>query len=133
MNSIQTDFWALPLPEEWSAEVDEETVIIQDSDGVSTLELSIIELDGESVSPQDLQDLAGELIPAGVPGSDVTLGDWVGQLYEYVDEDYCRDWLVASDIRVLLISYTCALDDKGMDDAAVNEILAELARVNEES
>lgn len=131
MKMIQTSHWSMPLPDEWQSELDDDTVVIFDQDEVSTLELSMVELDGGEVELPDLEELASELVPQGVSGQTVELGDFAGLLFEYEDEDYCRDWLLAHDSRVLLVSYTCEPDHRGMDDAAVNELLSELRLLDE--
>jgi hypothetical protein len=126
MKMIETQWWSMPLGEEWNAEVDEDTVIIGDEDGVGILEITVLELEGGDAGPEDLQELAQQLIPEGVIGKAVTCGQWRGKLYEYANEDACRDWLLLHEHKVMLMSYTCDLDNQGMDDSAVDEMLAEM-------
>ncbi len=124
---VETQWWAMPIGEEWSAELDEDTVIITDADGVGVLEISVLEWDDGELAGDDLQMLARQLIPDGVPGKAVTCGQWRGQYFSYVDhEDACRDWLLQGGQKVLLIGYTCDPGNQGMDDAVVDEMLAAL-------
>ena len=47
--------------------------------------------------------------------------------YSYNDDgDAVRDWYLRCDNLLLLITYSCADDNAGMDDSAVNEILETL-------
>ena len=127
MKLVETQWWAMPIGEEWSTELDEETVIISDSDGVGCLEISLLEWDDGELTGDDLQMLAQQLIPDGVPGKAVKCGQWQGQYFSYVDyEDACRDWLLQGGQKVLLVGYTCDPENRGMDDAAVDEMLAGL-------
>lgn len=123
---IQTRWWSLPVSDDWEVDTEEGTVIITDTDDVGSLELSVIELDGETSSVAELRELAAEFVPAGLSGSSINCGDWQGLLFEYSAGDHCRDWVLQCDNRVLIISYTCADEHQGMDDAAVDQMLAEL-------
>lgn len=126
MLDIATSWWSLALPDEWEHETDEDTVIISDPDGVSTLELSVIELQGPTQDEAELRALAEEIVPAGAEACPVRCGPWQGLLYEYRDEDYCRDWILQRHSTVLLVGYTCAWPHARMDDAVIDEILAGL-------
>jgi hypothetical protein len=123
---IETQWWSLPVSHDWEFEVEEGTVIITDVDGVGSLELSVIELEGTLPGLAELRGLAAEFVPAGMGGNPVSCGDWQGLLFEYSVGDYCRDWVLHRDHRVLIISYTCGDEHEGMDDAAVDQMLAEL-------
>jgi hypothetical protein len=126
MKLIETPWWSLPLGEEWQVETDEDTIVIADEDGVGNLEFSVLELDGAVLGPQDLQELAQQIVPAGSDGTAVVCGPWRGLRFEYVDVDFCRDWVLSYQNRVLLISYTCDIEQRGMDAAAIDQMLAEL-------
>ena len=125
---IETHWWTLPVSDDWEIDSEEGTVIIADRDGVGSLELSVIELDGAPEGVLELGELAAEFVPSGVAGDNVVCGDWPGLLYKYSAGDYCRDWVLQCDDKVLIISYTCAAEHQGMDDAAVDQMLAELGR-----
>ena len=127
MKLIETPFWSLPLSEEWQTETDEDTIIVFDEDGVGSLEFTVLEFDDGEPGPQDLDALAQQIIPDGIAGVAAECGAWRGLRFEYVeDEDCCRDWLLLCQQKVLLVSYTCELDDRGMDDGAIDEILSDL-------
>lgn len=126
MHTVETDWWLLDLPEEWSAEQDDETVIIADEDGVGALEITMLEY--EDNSPMEVNELAKQLMPDDVPGQPAKLGDFTGLCFQYQDEgDAVREWIVQCDKRTLLVSYSCAVDDAGMDDSVIDEILETLS------
>jgi hypothetical protein len=123
MHTIETDWWLLDLPEEWQAEQDDETIVITDDDGVGVLEITSLEAEGDG-READLKALAKELFPDSGPGSAARIGDFEGLYFQYQEEgDAVREWLVQCDGRVLLVSYSCDVDDAGMDDSFVDEVL----------
>ena len=42
MNIIETDYWCLMLPAEWSAEQSEDVVLITDQDGIGELAVTTL-------------------------------------------------------------------------------------------
>ena len=42
MNIVETDYWCLMLPPEWSAERDDDVVLITDQDGIGELAISAL-------------------------------------------------------------------------------------------
>lgn len=123
MHIIETDWWLLDLPEEWQAEQDDETIVITDEDGVGVLEITSLEQD-DNARGTDLNALAKELLPDHGAGSAAKIGDFEGLYFQYQEEgDAVREWLVQCDDRVLLVSYSCEIEDAGMDDSFVDEVL----------
>lgn len=123
MRSIETDWWVLDLPDEWEAEQDEETIVIGDEDGVGALEISTLRKH-EDEAVVDLKRLAGELIPASQPGQAVQLAGYKALYFQYRDDgEAVREWLVDGGELLLLISYSCAVENAGFDDSVVDEIL----------
>ena len=127
MHVLETDGWSLLLPPEWWAEREDETVLIGDRDGVGCIEISELRPEAGPVDEASLAALAAAIggdsrwkpvMVAGVPG-----------LYtEGLDEEAAlREWCIGQGRIVLYITYSCELANRGMDDAAVDEILATLA------
>lgn len=127
MKLIETRCWSLPIGDEWQYEIDGDTVIISDADGVGSLELTVLEVEGDASDPGALDGLAAELVPGAEHPTPVQCGDWRGNYVSHVEDGAaCRDWVLGCRQWVLLVSYTCALENRGMDDAAVDQMLAEL-------
>lgn len=128
MHTIETDWWLLDLPEEWQAEQDDETIVITDEDGIGMLEITSLEPEGDAHGV-DLNALAKQLLPDNGAGAAARIGDFEGLYFQYQEEgDAVREWLVQCDGHVLLVSYACDVDDAGMDDAFVDEVLDTLER-----
>ncbi len=132
MKLIETPWWSLPIGEEWQTETDEDTIIIFDEDGVGSLEFTVLEFDEGDVTAEDLQEVAGHIIPAGNESVAAECGAWRGLGFEYTDDDiFCRDWLLRCQQKILLVSYTCELENRGLDDAAVDQMLGDLRGYDE--
>ena len=56
MNIVETDYWCLMLPPEWSAQREDDVVVIADQDGIGELAISTLILESESsaVVPRDI-------------------------------------------------------------------------------
>ena len=124
MRQILTDCWALEIPEEWQAEKDDDTIVISDADNVSTIEITAVRKAEGDVNGAELADFSSELNELSLPRKETPVGDFDGFIYEYDEEEYfCRDWFTAFKDVCLLVSYTCLIEDKTFDDAAVDQIL----------
>ena len=126
MHTVETDWWLLDLPEEWEAEQDEETIVIGDQDGIGTLEITRLESHAENLV--DLAAVAKQWLPPEAKGREVRIGDFDGLYFNYEDEgDAVREWLLRADELNLLVSYACDLEDAGLDDEIIDEILDTLS------
>ena len=62
------------------------------------------------------------------------LGEFEGLSGSFVEEGAAiREWYIASGGMLLFITYSCDEDNRGMDDAAVDEILDPLLLVSTKS
>ncbi|MDB6061856.1 MAG: hypothetical protein JWM78_1959 [Verrucomicrobiaceae bacterium] len=122
MHTLETDWWSLDLPDEWEAEQEEETIILCDEDGVGMIEITALERDESGVV--DLQALAAQLFPDHPAATAAQLGDFTGLYFQYHDEgDAVREWLLSKGEQVVLISYSCDIENAAMDDEFVDGIL----------
>lgn len=127
MHTVETDWWMLDLPDEWQAEEDEGTVVIGDEDGVGAIEITALEADDVARNEAGLQQLAEQLLDIIHQGEQAEIGGLRGLYFRYIDgDDAVREWLLDADDVVLLVSYSCASDNAGMDDSVVDEILSTL-------
>jgi len=126
MHTLETDWWLLDLPEEWEAEQDEETVVIEDEDGVGVIEITTLET-AEPVGRGELPALACELLGDHGLGVETQLAGLSGLYFEYVDgDDAVREWLLEGGELLLLVSYSCDRENAGMDADVVDDILSTL-------
>lgn len=130
MNIVETDYWCLMLPPEWSAEQEEGVIRIIDQDGIGELALTtLVQESGASGthSVSALADLVAAESPEVTEWSPARCGAFSG-LEGRCEEDATRirEWYLAHGEALLYITYVCELADAGMDDAAVDEILGTL-------
>ena len=123
MRVLETDNWSLLLPPEWQAEQDDDGVFISDRDGVGCLEISVLVSEAGVASLEDLRSLSGA--PDALES--VRLADRQAWTARYEEEGVAlREWWLLSDDAMLLITYSCELENAGMDDAIVDDILSTL-------
>ena len=125
----EIDWCTLEIPDEWEFSQDEDDVIvIEDEDAVSCIEIfpPVIVEEGE-VSDADIAEFSAELREAGLRGKRVRVGGWQGELFEHEDEEHhWREWFLRQGNCFVQVACHCLAEHAGMDDAAVDEILATL-------
>ena len=127
MNVVETQWWIVDLPPEWQAEQDEETILISDEDGVGEIAITTLEKEDGDVSLHELRDFCKDVEQQFGEGQVVNVAETKGYYFSYSDDgDAVRDWYLRYDNLLLLITHSCANDNAGMDDSAVNEILETL-------
>lgn len=135
MAYLETQWWLLELPDEWQAEQEEDAVVISDEDGVGELIITTLQKTEGEVSAAELQDYAAESAQAAGGSVEVTVSDAVGLLCEYNDSEageHVREWYLRFEELFLYMTYCCDIDNAGLDDSAIDEILATLCFANAE-
>jgi hypothetical protein len=129
MNILETEWWTVAVPPEWWAEAEDDSILVGDRDGVGCIEISTLHKDIGEFQPGELRTIAAAEAEAEPDWRDVRLGDFQGITGDYTVEDAAiREWYVADGAMLLFITYSCDLDNRGMDDAAVDELLDTLMR-----
>lgn len=127
MNVLETDNWCLLLPPEWWAETEDDVVRIADSDDVGELEITTLRKDQGEVDVAELSDMARAESPEINDWSTTRVGAFSGVTGSFQeDEAHIREWYVAAGPVFLYITYFCDLENAGMDDSAVEDILSTL-------
>jgi len=127
---LETEWWNMALAPEWWAELEDDTVVVGDEDGVGCLEFSTLLKEGGAFGADEVQAIAREESP-GVSGwKAVTCGDFSGMSASFMEDAVAvREWYLAAGEVLLFISYSCDRENRGMDDAAVDALLDTLSRV----
>jgi hypothetical protein len=132
MRVLETQWWRLGLPDEWNAEQDDESILITDRDEVGTIEIShLIAEPGEAQpSIEELAKLNAE--HDNLEWSSCCCGDFDGVETVYLEDGAAiRElWLRAQSLT-LFVTYVCDEENRGLDDAIVDEILDGLELVVE--
>lgn len=130
MNVLETEWWTLVLPPEWWADSEDESILVGDRDEVGCIEVSTLHKEEGDFTQDNLEEIAREGSDTGLSWQAVAVGDYNGITAQFVEEDAAiREWYVANGAVMLFITYSCDLDNQGMDNAAVDEILDTLLAV----
>ena len=127
MNIIETDFWCLMLPPEWSAEEEESSVLITDQDGIGELAITTLVREPDGAPETSLLDIAQSESPEVSSWAAATFGDFLGVTGEFTEEGaVLQEWYLIHGVALLYCTYACDVEDAGMDMPAVEEILGTL-------
>lgn len=130
MNVLETEWWTLAIPPEWWAEADEETILVGDRDDVGCIEISTLHREAGAFGANEVAQIAQDEEDQALNWAKVSLGDFSGVAAAYTEgDDAIREWYVASGSMLLFITYSCALENAAMDDAAVDQLLDTLMLV----
>ncbi|MFT5483355.1 MAG: hypothetical protein ACI9GW_002012 [Halieaceae bacterium] len=124
MNILETQWWSLCVPPEWWAEQDEESIVVGDNDDVGCIEVSTLCRDDGDFSAAEVKAIAAEQHEVQREWQAVSLADQDGVYCSFTEEDAAvREWYLGCGSLLLFITYSCDLENLGLDDAAVDEIL----------
>ena len=129
MNVLETEWWSLAVPPEWWADSEEDSILVGDRDDVGCIEISTLHKDEGEFDQQAVLDIARSESEQQLDWRQIILGEFAGVESSYVEEEVAiREWYVANGAMLLFITYSCDEENRGMDDAAVNELLDTLMR-----
>jgi hypothetical protein len=134
MNVLETEWWSLAIPPEWWAESEEDSILVGDQDDVGCIEISTLHKEHGIFERDTVWSIAQTESEQPLDWKSVTLGEFVGVSSSYVQEETAvREWYVSNGALLLFITYSCAEENRGMDDAAVDELLDTLMVLGEHS
>ncbi|MBI2919483.1 MAG: hypothetical protein HYY18_00195 [Planctomycetes bacterium] len=123
--------WSLLVPDGWHARHDKECATLVADDEIGALQLSAAFKDSD-VLAADLREFAAEHLDAGATAKPTQAGEFVGFELAFNRKDrYWRQWYLRNHRQMLFVTYTCGLEFRGVEDAAVQDILATLAASGE--
>jgi hypothetical protein len=132
MNVLETEWWTLALPPEWWANAEEDSILVGDRDDVGCIEVSTLHKEEGEFDAAGVREIALEDSEPSLQWRPVTLGEFTGVSSDYLEEDVAiREWYVFNGPLLLFITYSCDKENRGMDDAAVDELLDTLMVVEE--
>ena len=127
MNIVETDFWCLMLPPEWSAGEEEGSVLITDQDGIGELAITTLVGESDGTPETSLSEIAQAESPEVSSWSTATFGDFSGVTGQFSEEGaVLQEWYLSHGVVLLYCTYACDAEDAGMDMPAVEEILGTL-------
>lgn len=134
MNVLETEWWTMALPPEWWADSEEDSILVGDRDDVGCIEISTLHKEEGEFDAQAVRDIAQAESEHPLDWREVSLGDFSGVQGSYVEQDTAvREWYLARGALMLFVTYSCDEENRGMDDAAVDELLDTLMVLGESS
>ena len=129
MNIIETDYWCLMLPDEWSAEQSDDVVLITDQDGIGELAVTTLVRASGAGEETAATDIAKEESPEIPAWHAADYGGFTGVTGQFEESgSVITEWYLTYGDALLYITYACDEEDDGLDAAAVDEILSTLVR-----
>ena len=127
MNIVETDYWCLMLPPEWSAVEEDGSVLITDQDGIGELAITTLVREPENAPETSLLEIAHTESPEVSSWANASFGDFSGVTGQFTEEGaVLQEWYLSHRVALLYCTYACDVEDAGMDMAAVEEILGTL-------
>ena len=129
MNIIETDYWCLMLPDEWSAEQSDDVVLITDQDGIGELAVTTLVRASGAGDETAATDIAKEESPEISAWDAADYGGFTGVTGQFEESgSVITEWYLTYGDALLYVTYACDGEDEGLDAAAVEEILSTLVR-----
>lgn len=130
MNILQTEWWCIGIPPEWWADRDDDIIVIGDTDDVGVIEISTLCKDSGNFDNAEIRRIALDNAETDCDWSDTRCGDFVGVYTTWLEEESAiREWYLADGNVLLFATYSCEPQQRGLDDAAVDEIMGTLSRL----
>ena len=134
MNVLETEWWTMAIPPEWWADSEEDSILVGDQDEVGCIEISSLHREEGEFDQEMVREIAQTESEQPLDWQPVKLGEFAGVSSSYVqDVTAIREWYVSNGALLLFITYSCAEENRGMDNAAVDELLDTLMVVQEAS
>lgn len=131
MNLLETDWWTMLVPPEWWAEAEDESILVGDVDDVGCIEISTLHKESGEFDDKELRRIAEEESSEVPEWKAVERGDFSGWTASFIEEGAAvREWYLGRGAMLLFVTYSCDEENRGMDDAAVDEILDTLTALN---
>ncbi len=123
----KSSWWVIELPSDWSAEEEEDCVTLTAERGVGALQISAHRRDDESVTDEDLNDLAEDELVDSVAPQTVSYGGFSGISISYAEgERFWRKLWLRSGSLLLYVTYNCGSKDQAAEVESVNRVLSSL-------
>lgn len=123
----KSSWWAIEHPSNWSAEEEKDCVTLSAKHGVGALQISAYRRADESVTDEDLNDLAEDELTDGVSPQNASCGDFNGIAISYVEaERFWRKLWLRSGSLLLYVTYSCGAEEQAVEVESVNRMLSSL-------
>jgi len=117
--------WSVQLPSGWEAWHDTECASMEPPTHLGALQVSAAFKDS-FVTDEDLKGFAGSEVQASLDPA--SFGPFVGFHLAHESEGaHWHRWYLRHELQALFVTYNCSSPDRGLEDAAVVEVLKTLS------
>jgi hypothetical protein len=127
-NVYKSSWWSVELPSGWLGRDDDECVTFVHVDGVGALQISAYGSGNTEVTDDDLQEFSRDEMKENLGVERVSYGEFVGLgICERTVAGYWRKYWLRARSVLLFVTYTCNIENEGIEDYDVGRILNSLA------
>lgn len=124
MPFVQTNWWCVEIPDEWIAEHEEDVVTISDCDDVGDIDITAVKKEQDDINDDDLLAFAKAQIEKTTTPQLFETDAAKGFYFEYEDDGTAwREWYLAAGSLLIYITYNTDIENAGMDDVVVDQII----------
>lgn len=135
MPHIHTEHWSLEIPDDWQVDHDEETgsVSVSDPDDIGCLDLLVVMSD-DKVDDDALQRFIHDSVVdesmSNLPALELCdMAGFSGYSLQYAADGLAwREWYLADENLILMMTYNTEKEQAGLDDSMIDQILETLVR-----
>ncbi len=127
MTRFGRETWSVVVHEGWRVWHDSDCAVLIPVRGVGALQVSVAFKQSQVVDA-DLLDFARDQVHSGVSLTPVRLGEFTG--FEFAvesEQGWWKYWYLRNHRQMLFVTYNCSVVDRGVDDAAIMEVLSTLS------
>jgi hypothetical protein len=132
MPFVETQWWAIEIPDEWNAQYSEDCVTVSDCDGIGSIDISALKKQQGIINDEDLREFADDLLVKQLIPQLVEHNGLSGFYFEYLEDGLAwREWYLAVNELFIYITYNSESENKNFDVAVVDQILETLTLIDE--
>ncbi|NNC55075.1 MAG: hypothetical protein HKO07_05070 [Pseudomonadales bacterium] len=124
MPIVHAPWWCLDIPDEWRAEEEDGAIVVVDPDDVGELCITVLRSEQGAVDVDALLEFSAELREQGHESKAACVAGLVGEYFAYQrDGESWREWFLAQEDALVIISYCCDAENESIDAAVIDEML----------
>lgn len=129
MNTYTSEWWTIPIVDDWKVERADSCVSIYSPNGFGPLQISAYKKLKGNVSKKDLLETIRLTDEIKKNLTEQQCSDFYGFQIDYSEKDiFWRKWWLAAGNVILFATYNCELPVKDRESGSVNSMMASLKR-----
>lgn len=131
MQEYKSGGWSVAVPPEWEIVTEDDAVTFFNPKGFGEFSITAVR-QSEKITRNFLEHLAEDHLEEGAEAFDLEAGDFNGFELSYEDEgELVSEWYLACADLALFATYACEVDDEGLEEEYIDDMLASLEFIAE--